>query len=856
MERPGKKKLRARWLAAIALSVAMPGQALAQGSSFNLPARDLGGALTELARQSSREIHFSADLTRGLRAPALSGRMSVEEALGRLLAGSGLRYRINSTGAIVVERASGEADAGSAAADNESADPIIVTGSNIRGADNRTVPINRVTRRDIEESGYSSTEQMIQSLPQNYAGGQNGASEYGRFGNASAASFNIGSASGVNLRGLGTTSTLTLIEGRRVASAIQGTAVDVSLIPLGAVERIDVLLDGASAIYGSDAIAGVVNIVLRDDFEGFETRARFGTVTDGPTREYLLSQSAGTRWASGNVFGTVQYRSRGALPTSARAFSETALRPNDLLPENEDISAMASLRQELGSGLELFAFGLFTDKSSERNQRSQVQTSVQDTDSRFYGISTGLRWDAGGSWEFELSGTLSRQHDENVAYYTVGRPAGYVDGTPAVDNRFRTWSLEARGSGTLIDLPGGPLRIAFGGSWREETASYRTSAGINLGIDRSAGSLFAETYIPLVGPGNTMPLVERLEVSAAVRYDDYSAFGNTINPRFGLFWSPHHAVGLRGSYSTSFRVPSVSEEFLGTFNSNVIYFQFQRAGGGVQPGFLLTGGGEPLVPETAENLTAGLVLTPAFVEGLTVTLDYFDIDFRNRIIVPPVNSAALIQPDVYGSLVTPFADDAAALAFLNARIAEGYSYFGPPGIGHIGVRGAYSALQQNAARVRQRGLDVRVAMPFSIGAHRFRAQANLAYLDRLSTAFTASSTPAEVLNTYGNPLRYRARGSLSWTLGTFNASASLNYSGSYRDTAAIPPRGVEAWTTADLTMAYTPPWLRNVTFALSALNLFDDDPPRVRGIVNGVFFDAGNATPLGRFVSFEARVRW
>ena len=63
-------------------------------------------------------------------------------------------------------------------------------------------------------------------------------------------------------------------------------------------------------------------------------------------------------------------------------------------------------------------------------------------------------------------------------------------------------------------------------------------------------------------------------------------------------------------------------------------------------------------------------------------------------------------------------------------------------------------------------------------------------------------------------------------------------------------------TTADLNLTYTPPWLRQVTFALAALNLFDEDPPRVRGVVPGFFFDSGNANPLGRFVSLEARVRW
>ena len=841
-------------LLATAAVLSLTGEALAQQARtrFDIPAQDATTALQAYARQSGRQVLFSYDAVRGRRAPAVRGELTDEDALARLLRGTGLV--VTSSDATTVTLAPGEGGAGGAAADSESAEEIIVTGTNIRGAANKTVPIISVARREIEESGYSSTEQIIQSLPQNYSGGQNGASEYGQFGNGPSRVFNIGGASGINLRGLGTTSTLTLIEGQRLAAAIQGTAVDISLIPLGAIERIDVLTDGTSAIYGSDAIAGVVNVILRRDFEGFESRARFGTVTDGPTREYLVSQAAGLRWASGNAFATVQYRSRSALPTSERAFSETALRPNDLLPDTDEISAMYNLRQALGGGFELLSFGIYTDKSSNRNQRSAVQTIALETDSAFYGLSSALRWQAGGGWEFDVSGTLSRLHDANIAFYAAGRPAGYVDGEPAIDNRFRTLSLEARGSGPLFELPGGSVRLAFGGGWRDDKASYRTFAIANE-IARDVRSVFAETYIPLVGPANRMPLVERLELSAAVRHDDYSDRGGTTNPRFGLYWSPHPSLGLRASYSTSFRVPSVSEEFLGTFGSGIFVFPFARPGGGVQPVFLLGGGGRELEPETARNLTLGLNLTPAFLPGLSVTVDYFDIDFRKRIITPPVDTSALLRPEIYGSLLTPIADDAAAQAFLNARLAEGYTLFGPPN-GYVGVRYAYSVQQQNAAQVRQRGVDLRVAWPFAIGASQLRALVNLAYLARLSAAFTEGSAPVEILNTYGNPLRYRARGSLSWTLGSFNTTASVNYYGSYRDTSSVPQRTAEAWTTADLSLSYAPPWLANVSFAFSAINLFDDDPPRVQGVVPGVFFDAGNATPLGRYLSFEARVRW
>src|SRR5690606_31931103 len=129
-------------------------------------------------------------------------------------------------------------------------------------------------RQDIERSGYATTQDLVRSLPQNLStvsdttfGAANGGIDTGYGG------------SGVNLRGLGSESTLVLVNGRRLAAAGRGDFVDVSLIPLSAVERVEILTDGASAIYGSDAVGGVVNLILRKNFEGAETRLRYGAVS-------------------------------------------------------------------------------------------------------------------------------------------------------------------------------------------------------------------------------------------------------------------------------------------------------------------------------------------------------------------------------------------------------------------------------------------------------------------------------------------------------------------------------------------------------------------------------------------------
>ena len=154
---------------------------------------------------------------------------------------------------------------------------IEITGSRIKRIDAETpAPVQVVTREQIEKSGATSITEVLKSLPSNNAGA---------FDENAVASFTPG-AGGVSLRGLGAQATLVLINGRRVApfgfaSGGQTTFVDVNSIPLDAVERIDVLLDGASAIYGSDAMAGVVNVILRKDFNGMQARGSIGQSSYG-----------------------------------------------------------------------------------------------------------------------------------------------------------------------------------------------------------------------------------------------------------------------------------------------------------------------------------------------------------------------------------------------------------------------------------------------------------------------------------------------------------------------------------------------------------------------------------------------
>ena len=157
---------------------------------------------------------------------------------------------------------------------------IVVTGTSIKGVDAETaLPVQVLKRDDIERTGATSVEQLFQQI--------SAASSAGTTVAAQANGVTTGAISTISLRGLGSARTLVLINGQRSAvygggsAGTAGNSVDISAIPLAAIERVEILKDGASAIYGSDAIAGVVNFILRTDYQGLEINAGGGTPTRG-----------------------------------------------------------------------------------------------------------------------------------------------------------------------------------------------------------------------------------------------------------------------------------------------------------------------------------------------------------------------------------------------------------------------------------------------------------------------------------------------------------------------------------------------------------------------------------------------
>lgn len=296
-------------LACSAALAAQAAEAAPASGSINVPAGDLAVALNALARQSDTQLVYSANELKGRRTAGVQGAATPDQALQQLLKGSGFSAsRDGATGAVLVARvdqaprrapapqpaAQEDATGGPTAALEEEVteiEAVQVTGSRIpRAQIEGPAPIMVITAEQILAGGFTSVPDLMQSLTQNNGETQSQQS-------AGGADFSPG-AQQVDLRGLGPNHTLVLVNGRRIADfplpfGGRSNFTDISSIPLGMIERVEVLTGSASAIYGSDAISGVVNFILKKKADGFTVDMRYGETSRGDAESMQVNISGG-----------------------------------------------------------------------------------------------------------------------------------------------------------------------------------------------------------------------------------------------------------------------------------------------------------------------------------------------------------------------------------------------------------------------------------------------------------------------------------------------------------------------------------------------------------------------------------
>jgi iron complex outermembrane receptor protein len=322
--------LRQAWTC-LGLCLCLPGLANAQTEyEFDIKgALALSQSLIQFSHQSGLAIVFPDQLTRNIPSKPLLGEMSSDAALRQLLSGTDLDYRLIDERIIAVFDARCELTDSCPAPEQmlirnplyvPGIEELYVYGSQVTGSRIRrnhftgSAPVDMISAPDIELSGAQTLGELLRRLPA--VSGNPASTLISNGGNGSAT---------VTLRGLPASSTLVLINGRRVANhGLAGESIDLNAIAPAAVERIEVLKDGASAIYGSDAIAGVINIIMKRDFYGALIEQFYGNTSRGDGTTTTTTFQYGTGFRHGSMFFSASHFDEGEIHSRNRAISRHA----------------------------------------------------------------------------------------------------------------------------------------------------------------------------------------------------------------------------------------------------------------------------------------------------------------------------------------------------------------------------------------------------------------------------------------------------------------------------------------------------------------------------------------------------
>ena len=502
------------------------------------------------------------------------------------------------------------------------------------------------------------------------------------------------------LRGLSPNDTLILINGKRRHTTGNlsigggayegGAAADLNFIPVDAVERIEILTDGAAAQYGSDAIAGVINIILKKGRAGGNVQAEYGAYQDGGGVTDDVSGNVGFQPYEGAYFNlTGEYRNHGFSNRGAvdpRLFALSGVNTNVVNAPGYPYLNLISgdSRQQLKifafnsgfalpGGVQFYSFATYGKKnaSAYENYRlpSQVTytapgttppqvtyqfpygfTPLEAIDETDYSIAGGVKGIL-ADWNWDLASGYGRDyadvstiHTTNLSLYAlngIAPPDSYYDGA----FKATQWTSTLDVSRDFDVGFAGPLNVAFGSEYRRDTYSiaagipasyYGAGAASYPGFNPADAGIHSRTnyagYIDLASK-----VIQQLRIDVAGRFEHYSDFGSKTVGKITARYDFSPALALRGTASTGFRAPTLAEEYYTTTNVSPTSATVQLAPNSKGAADLGLGAG--LQPETSRNYSVGLVFNP--LPQLSATLDVYQIEVRDRIVASGTLSAAL-----------------------------------------------------------------------------------------------------------------------------------------------------------------------------------------------------------------------
>ncbi len=566
-------------------------------------------------------------------------------------------------------------------------DEIVVTGTRVTGRSrlDTVAPVDVITAETLQQRGATDlATQLAASVP---------ALNFPR----PSATDGTDSIRPATLRGQGPDQTLVLVNGvRRHPTALVNTngsvgrgsaAVDLNAIPSSAIERIEVLRDGAAAQYGSDAIAGVLNLRLREAASGGGATVTYGGyVTDYPgyygggddiSDGESLTVSGWQGFALGSdgfLTASVEYRDRARTNRSDidPRFAPARVRGGQGDPESEDLAVYLNAGKPLAAGWDAYGWAGYQTRDAAaaafyRPPPDHAQNPAYPgpgrvypdgylplilTDSTDWTAAGGVRGPAGG-FEIDVNLGYGRNEIEFGVENTLNPSLG-----PTSPTSFHAGSLTYDQLVFGIDAAReydvgfyGPLNVAFGLEARRESyqigagepGSYERGTFLNIGgTDLSWGSRGftgftpanevdedrhnAGVYVDLEGE-----VFENFTVSAAARYENYSDFGDNVSGKLAARYDFTPSFAVRGAVSTGFRAPSLQQQYF--TQTAILYISNVPYETGTFPSVSPVGlalGGTPLEAETSTNYSLGLVWRKGAFE---LTADAYRIDIDDRIVL-------------------------------------------------------------------------------------------------------------------------------------------------------------------------------------------------------------------------------
>ncbi len=858
---------------------------------FDIPAQTLGAALLRFSEQAQVQIIVESRLAEFTNAPAIKGQYTRVQALTLLLHGTGLTFREVGNAAIAIhavhpdggtgKELSGVAgfkqgfdeDAGSAGnilrSDwrvtrrlqtdvDDAAEPlgeIIVVGTRRldRSAADAPVPVDQIpVAKLLHQSARFEVAQLMQftapSFNSNRQVGADGADH-------------IDSAT---LRGLGPDQTLVLVNGKRQHSvallnvygsrARGNTGTDLNTIPALAIERIDVLRDGAAAQYGSDAIAGVINIGLKRT-QGLDVLAAFGEYSagDGHNRQLAVNYGFGVG-ARGFMNLTGEYLERG--PSNR---NDDPCRPNREIGDASVENRTIYLNGAVGAGTsgEVYVHGGVQKRRGDasaydrtgvnppcgrsthipiRNSAGmypngfapRIGTEVMDRS-----ITVGGRTKLGG-WSADLNATQGRNQMDYIIGATLNASIANADlvggGAGISPTSFDAGGFSFAQNAINLDVTryfAGALEginVAFGAEHRRETYDIRAGErGAWDDYDGPAGGNAGSQGFPGFRPEDVTDksrsatgayldvetqLTEKVLLAAAARFEHYSDFGDAQIGKLASSYKASDEFLLRASVSGGFRAPSLQQQYFSSTITNFVQ--------GVPIDIVIAPSGSPIAlaagvtnlrEEKSRNASFGFVYAPA--SNLSVTVDAYRVDVRDRIV--------LIQGINTGDLTSSQTESLrAVLDALN--------------VGH-------AQFLANAVDTRTRGVDLTVNHTSQVGVGSLNAFLGV---NRNTTTITAVN-PTSVLRAEGidaflsrrerlfiEGAAPRSKGILSanYTVGPWDATLKLTYFGSITlgtfSGAAVPDQHYRPRTTLDVSIGYG--FGETLTLTVGGVNVLDAKP--------------------------------